>query len=72
MYASAVRYAKDLMVDDHLKIGENGLLYRIHSKTTIRGTGWIALELYHAGDDTHTIVATLTLAPFTNVKAYNQ
>lgn len=74
MYASAKRKATDIMVDDHIKIGENGLLYRISEIHNISGAieEFVSFRLYYAGDDTQTTVAILSVRPTEILKVYNQ
>lgn len=74
-YASAMRNVSDVMEDDHVKIGENGLLYRvseIESNTDDDLGDFVMMRLYYAGDDSKTTVGALVLKPTDRLKIYNQ
>jgi hypothetical protein len=74
MYASAFRNASDVMVDDHVKIGENGLLYCISEIESMKDDDLelVLMKLYYAGDDTKTTVGALCVKPTERLKIYNQ
>lgn len=76
MYASAMRNASDVQENDHVKIGENGLLYRISeikkSRKNSDLVSFVTMTLYYAGDDSKTTVGSLMLKSTDRLKIYNQ
>lgn len=74
MYASAMRLASEVMEDDHIKIGENGLLYRVVDIHLMDEDekGFVMLHLCHTGDESQIIVAILCIAPHASLKVYTQ
>lgn len=74
-YASAMRNVSDVMEDDHVKIGENGLLYRIseiESQTDETLGDFVMMKLYYTGDPSKTTVGALVLKTTDRLKIYNQ
>lgn len=75
MYKAEMRFASDVMVDDHIKIGENALLYRISEVESTSDPvlgDFVLLRMYLAGDDTKTAVGWLCVKTTERLKVYNQ